>query len=255
MVGMAAGMAAVGKVPLVLMSGVAASLAASRALLMSVAHSSQHVVVAGMPGGLSAGHAGSTAQALGDLAVFGTLPGFRVLVPTDAEETAKALITLVDEPGPGYMRLSGEERPVITGPDSLFDMGRASLLREGDQLTIVACGALVYEALVAADLLEDQGIAARVLAVHTLDPIDGETIGQVAMETGALVVAEEHTALGGLGSRIAAVVAGSRPVPIEHLHAGAGFVGANGPEALRESLGLTAAAIVEAAGRALARKG
>ena len=126
-----------------------------------------------------------------------------MLVPADAEECAKTLITLVDEPGPGYLRLPDEPRPVITGPDSPFDFGHVATMRYGQQLTILACGTMVYEALVAADLLEDQGIDARVLDVHTIQPLDAEGIAAAARETGALVVVEEHGPWGGLGARVA----------------------------------------------------
>ncbi len=254
MVGMAAGMAAMGKIPVMIMSGLSATALAGRSMLLSVAHSGLHIVVAGFPGGL-AGCLGAAGHALNDLSVFGALPGCRIMVPADAEECAKALITIVDEPGLGYLRLPDEPRPVITGPDSPFDFGRASTLRDGQQLTILATGAMVYESLVAADLLEDQGIDARVLDVHTLQPVDAEAITLAAQETGALVVAEEHAPCGGLGARVAQVAGGSNPVPIEHVHAGGEFAPAGTLPELRLALGLNAAAVVEAAQRVVQRKG
>jgi transketolase len=253
LVGMAAGMAALGRIPIVVTGAVAASLSQARLLLLEAAQGGLHVVIVGYPSGLVA-HEGSTAHGLVDLATFGAMPGFRVIAPTDAEETAKALITLVDEPGPGYLRLTDEPRPVINGPDSPFDLGRAVVLRDGQQVTLIACGTTVYEALVAADLLEEQGVGARVVAVHSIEPFDTATIEAAARETGALVVIEEHGPLGGLGSRVAAVAGSIYPVPVEHLHSGTALIGSGSIGAMRQALGLDPARIVEVAQRATQRK-
>jgi transketolase len=253
LVGMAVGLAALGKIPVVVTGAVSASLTAARLLLLEAAHGDLHIVIAGFPSGLVDGE-GAVAHGLVDLATFGAMPRFRVVAPTDAEETAKALITLVDEPGPGYLRLTDEPRPVINGPDSPFDLGRAVVLRDGQELTLVACGTTVYEALVAADLLEEQGTSARVVAVHSIEPFDTATIEAAARETGALVVIEEHGPQGGLGARVAALTGSIFPVPVEHLHTGAAFIGSGSIGAMRQMLGLEPARIVELAQRAAQRK-
>ncbi len=250
-VGLAAGLAAQGMVPVVIIHGKAAPRAADLLRTM-VAHDGLHVVIAGHHGGL-AGTAGAAGHVLHDIATLTALPSFRVLIPTDAEETAKALITLVDNPGPGYVRLSTEPLPVVTGPDSPFDLGAPSVLREGSDVGLVASGALVFEALCAADLLEDAGQSARVLAIHTLSPFEPALLEALARELGALVVAEEHAPAGGLGAVCAQALA-QESVAFEHLHAGSKPVGAASNPTLRSALGLDREAIVAAAGRAVARK-
>ena len=253
LIGMAAGLASMGKVAVVVTA--ASSIAGAAPLLnIVVAQTGLHVVLAALPSGL-AGCEGDAGHTLIDLGVLGAVPGLRVLAPTDAEETAKALITLVDEPGPGYLRLSSEPLPQITGPDTPFDLGHPLELREGGALTLCASGPLVYEALVAADLLEDQGIEVRVLAVHSFNPFEPAAYVKAAEETGALLVVEEHAAHGGIGAAVARVTSSNHPVAIGHLHTGHAFCGAATAQTLRKSLGLDAESIASAAQNLLARKG
>ena len=248
LIGVAAGMAAAGKVPFVVTSGVAASLTAGDILRTTVARSKLHVIVAAYPAGIE-GSAGGVRHALEDLAALICIPGLRVVVPADAVQTVQATRALLAAPGPAYLRLVGRETPVIIDETTPFELGSALTMREGKAMTLVATGALTAEAMQAAELLEGQGVAVQVLNVHTLKPLDVPAIRRAARETGGLVVAEEHYGRGGLGAAVAQELARSHPVPIEFVAVEDTFVTGCMPDHLSPALGLKAAAIVKAAER------
>jgi len=245
--GVAAGMAAAGKIPFVVLGGPAVTGAADL-IASSIAGSGLHVVVAALPSGVEAfGHAGPAAVA--DLAALLAIPGLRIIAPADAVETVAAAHTLAATPGPAYLRVLGGVRPVLFPEPAPFEIGPVRVLREGKALTIVATGALVLEALKAYEMLDAEGIKARVLAVPTLKPLDETAIRRAARETGGLVVAEEHALRGGLGAAIAQDLARSQPVPIEFVAIEERAVTGVDPGGLRATWRLGAQALVDAARR------
>jgi transketolase len=248
LIGVAAGMAAAGKVPFAVVSGVAATSTAGDILRTTVARSGLHVIVIALPAGIE-GSAGGVRHALEDLAAVTCIPGLRVVVPADAVQTAQAVRALVATPGPAYIRLASRELPVIMDEATPFELGTALTLREGKAMTLVATGALTAEALRAAELLDEQGIAAQVINIHTLKPLDVPALRRAARDTGGLVVAEEHYTRGGLGAAVAQELARTHPVPIEFVAVEDRFVAGCLPDRLAPALGLKAAAIVKAAER------
>jgi transketolase len=191
-----------------------------------------------------------------DVALACALPGFVVLVPADEESARAATEAMLAYQGPVYLRVGRSAVPrIYSASPAPFTIGRANLLREGNDVTLIANGLMVASALDAAEILEGEGIHARVLDMHTVKPIDRDALVAAAEETGALVVAEEHLAHGGLGSAVAMAVAELSPVPIRYVNLGDQYAESGAPEALLEKYGLTAAKVVEAAGAALAAKG
>lgn len=177
------------------------------------------VKIVGAHGGLGAGPYGSTHQALEDIALMRTLPNMVVVVPADAEEAKKATLAAAVNGKPSYIRLARQETPVFTTEKSPFEIGRAEVLWEGKdpQVAIIACGPLVYEALVAAKDLEKKGIETIVINSHTIKPLDERTIIRAAKTAGAVVTVEEHQVNGGLGGAVSEVLAKNFPVPIEFI--------------------------------------
>ncbi|MBI4282815.1 MAG: transketolase family protein [Chloroflexi bacterium] len=203
--------------------------------------------------GITVGDDGMSAQAIEDLALMCALPGFTVIVPADAPETANAVREAARTYGPFYIRLSRSATPVVHQNDYSFRVGKAELMREGRDATIVACGIMVKAALDAAESLAQEGIRCRVLNMATLQPADAEAIATAARETGALVTAEEHLRHGGLGSIVAQVMGEKRPVPLEMV-ALEGYAESGTPELLLEKYGLTPENVTAAVRRAVGRK-
>jgi transketolase len=258
LVGVAAGLAACGKRPWVASFACFVLCNAFDQLRMSVAFPQMNVKIAGTHSGISIGEDGPSQMGIEDVALACALPGFVVVVPCDAPATRAATRALHRHPGPGYLRLGRPKVPVVYEDASLlegFALGRAIRLRDGDDLTIVANGILVAAALEAAEALAARGIRARVLDMHTVKPIDVEALEAAARETGALVVAEEHLAAGGLGAQVAAALAATRPAPVEFVNLGDRYAESGKPEELLEKYGLAARHVAHAAERALARKG
>jgi transketolase len=254
MMGIAAGLAICGKIPF---CSSYATFSPGRnwdQLRVSVCYSEANVKVAGAHAGLSVGPDGATHQALEDIAITRVLPNMTVVVPCDYHQTLKATIALAEHRGPAYFRFGRERTPVFTTPETPFELGRAQMLRHGSDLTIVACGPLVLEALKAARALAAEGIEARVLNFHTIKPLDVETLVAAARETGALVTVEEHQVHGGLGSAVAEALALHHPAPIEMVAMPDSFGESGRAEELLEKWGLTAPAIVERARRVLMRR-
>lgn len=255
MFGTAAGFALMGKIPFACTFGVFASGRAWDQIRVSIAYMNLDVKIAGTHGGISVGPDGATHQALEEISLMRILPNMTVVVPCDAIEAERATLEAARIRGPVYLRLGRAGMPVITRQEDFFRIGKANVLREGKDLAIIACGQMVYEAMLACDILEREGIKATLLNLHTPKPIDKDAITKAAYETGAIVTAEEHTLAGGMGSAVAEVLAQTRPVPIKMVGIKDRFGVSGEPEELFEYFGLTPKHIVSAAREVLAMKG
>ena len=254
MMGAAAGFALMGKIPFACTFGVFASGRAWDQIRVSIAYMNLNVKIAGTHGGISVGPDGATHQAVEEIALMRIIPNMTVVVPCDALEAKRATVEAAKLKGPVYLRLGRSGVPVITRQEDLFKIGKANTLRDGRDLSIFACGQMVSEALWAADELAKSGIKARVINLHTPKPIDRDAIIKAALETGAIVTAEEHTVMGGMGSAIAEVVVQSCPVPMKMVGMQNRFGVSGEPEELFKYFGLTASEIVKAAKEVLAMK-
>jgi len=203
MTGIAAGLAAAGKIPFISSYAVFSPGRAWDQLRVSVCYSNLSVKIAGAHTGVSVGPDGATHQALEDIAITRVLPNMTVIVPCDAIETKKVTLAAAVRPGPVYFRFAREKTPVITTSEMPFEIGRAEVFFEaGHDVAIVACGPLVYQSLVVAKELEGEGVKVTVVNNHTIKPMDAETITKVARDCGAVVTVEEHQVMGGMGSAV-----------------------------------------------------
>jgi transketolase len=214
MIGTAAGLAMMGKIPFACSFSQFVTGKALEQLRMAVCYQRLNVKVAGSHGGLSVGADGATAEALEELAHMRALPHMTVIVPCDVLEAKKATIACADYPGPVFLRLGRNAVPLITEPSDPFEIGRAIPMRDGDDVTLIGCGIMVAHAIEAAEQLARDGIQARVLNLHTLKPLDREALMEAAKATGAVVTAEEHTVIGGLGAAVAEVLSQHAPIPM-----------------------------------------
>ena len=189
-----------------------------------------------------------------DIAITRCLPNLTVIVPCDYWETKKATIAISKIPDPVYMRFGREKVPVVTTEKTPFKIGRADTYRDGSDVTVIACGSLVYEALVAAEKLGAQGIDVRVINCHTIKPIDEKAIVNAAGETGAIVTAEEHQVHGGLGSAVSEVLSKYSPVPMEYVAMMDRFGESGEPNELMHKFGLDAKGIIKAVKKVHKRK-
>ena len=197
---------------------------------------------------------GATHQALEEISIMRCLPKMTVLVPCDLIETKKATIAAAYYNGPVYIRYGRENIPIITDDKTPFEIGKAIKVREGNDVCIMACGSMVYEALMAAELLEKENIKARVLNIHTIKPIDKQAIIEATKDCGAIVTAEEHQIFGGFGSAVAEVVVANNPVPMEFIGIKDTFGESGNPADLIVKYGLKDVNIVEAVRKVLKRK-
>lgn len=253
MVGIAGGLAHSGKIPFC--SSFACFLVdkAYDQLRIAVAYPQENVKVVTSHGGISIGEDGPSQQSIEDVALMVTLPGFVVCVPSDAAQAMDLVKRAADHKGPVYIRTGRPKVPTVyTGGE--FPFGKARQLEDGRDLTIVANGLLVAEALKAHDALKDDGITARVLDSYCVKPLDAEAITKAAQETGALVVAEEHSRIGGLGSVVAQCLAANCPAPMEQVAVDDCYAESGSPQQLLEKYGLTWKHIVAAARKVLGRK-
>lgn len=241
MIGVAAGLAAAGKP---VFASTFAMFAAGRAfeqIRNSVAYPHLNVKIAATHAGITVGEDGATHQCLEDLALMRVIPGMTVVNPSDAVEAAAALEAALDTDGPFYLRFGRYAVPVIhRSEDYKFELGRGELLRDGKDATIVATGLMVSLALAAAEKLEAEGISVRVINIHTIKPLDTEIITLAARETGAIVTAEEHNVIGGLGSAVAETLAENCPVPMLRVGVNDEFGRSGKVPPLLEMYGLTA---------------
>jgi len=254
MIGIAAGLAASGKTVFASTFAIFASCRCFDQLRLCLSQTGLNVKVVATHGGITVGEDGKSHHAIEDLALYCALPGFTVVVPADAIEAAGAVRAAARTPGPVYIRLSRGKTPLIYPEDNEFTLGKAVTMRQGNDAAVMATGIMVAKALDAADALAREGIDCRVVNVHTLKPLDDETIVGTALDTGAIVVAEEHLAQGGLGSRVAQVLAREKPVPVEFVNLGDSYASSGTAEQLLERAGLTTRNIEEAVKFAVGRK-
>ncbi len=254
MVGMATGLASSGKIPFISSFAAFVLCKGFDQLRMGAAYPHLGIKVIGSHGGISLGEDGVSQQSVEDVALACALPGFVVCIPADEHAMKKAVHAAAAHPGPVYLRLGRPKAHVLYGPDVEFEFGRAIQLRDGKDLTIVANGLLVAQAVMAADTLAEKGIEARVLDMHTVKPIDREALEEASQLTGAFVVAEEHLHYGGLGSAVALALATGTPAPIEFVNLGDRYAESGKSEDLMLKYAMTADAIVSAADRVVGRK-
>ncbi len=245
--GVAAGLALEGKIPVFSTYGVFAALRTTDQIRVSVCYNNLHVVIGGAHAGVSVGPDGATHQALEDIGMMRVLPNMTVLSPCDATQTRLATIAAIELCNrPVYIRFGREAMPDFTSETQHFQIGKSQTLRTGKDLAIIATGHMVWEALEAAEILEIRGIHARVINMHTIKPIDKDAIIRAAIETGAIVTAEEHQVTGGLGSAVAEVIVQHFPVPMALVGMPDCFGESGEPRQLMEKFGMTAAAIAKA---------
>jgi len=254
MIGVAAGLAASGKTVFASTFAVFASCRCFDQVRMCLSQMGLNVKVVATHGGISVGEDGTSHQAIQDLALYCALPGLTVVVPADAIETAEAVRAAAGIYGPFYIRLGRPKTPLIYAEGYHFSLGKAVTVRQGTDATIIATGIMVARALEASDSLARQGTDCRVINMHTLKPLDEEAVVKAASETGAIVVAEEHLAQGGLGSRVAQVVARERPVPMGFVNLGDRYSLSGKAEELLERYGLTAKDVEEGVRAVVERK-
>lgn len=254
MVGVAAGLAIDGKIPFI---GSFAEFVTGRVydqLRQEVAYGHTNVKIASSHAGITLGEDGATHQTMEDIALMRALPGMTVIVPCDYNQTRNATVAAAKFDGPVYLRFGRPSVPNFTDPDEPFEIGRVYNMNEGTDVTLVACGHLVWEALQAAEALEAEGISAEVLNVATVKPLDTMAIVGSVSKTGCAVVAEEHNLAGGLGEAVAGALAMAAPAPLEFVNGADRFGQSGTPAELMKAYGLDAPHIVEAARRAVARK-
>ncbi len=246
-IGVAAGLALEGKIPVFSTYGVFAALRTTDQIRVSLCYNNLHVVIGGAHAGVSVGPDGATHQALEDIAMMRVLPNMTVLSPCDATQTRLATIAAIEQvKGPVYVRFGREAMPDFTSDSMTFEIGKSQRLTTGDDLTIIATGHMVWEALQAADILATKGVKARVINMHTIKPIDKEAIIKAACETGAIVTAEEHQVIGGLASAVSEVVVQHCPVRMAFVGMQDHFGESGNPYELMEKFGMTAKAIAAA---------
>ena len=254
MVSIAAGLAASGKTVFATTFVVFVVCRCFDQLRLCLSQPNLNVKIVATHSGISVGEDGTSHQAIEDLALCCALPGFTVVVPADAIETAEAIRVAASDYGPFYIRLSRPKTPIVYPEGYHFTLGKAVSMRQGTDATVIAVGIMVAKALEAADILARQGIDCRVINMHTLKPLDEAAVVKAASETGAIVVAEEHLAQGGLGSRVAQVVVREKPVPMEFVNLGDRYAVSGKAEELLQRYGLTARDVEESVKSVVKRK-
>lgn len=254
MMSIAAGLAASGKIPFVSTFAVFAACRCFDQVRVCIAQPRLNVKIVATHGGITVGEDGASHHAIEDLALYCSLPGFTVVVPADAIETVEAVKSAVVTEGPFYIRLGRPKFPPVYTDGYRFSLGKAVTMKEGKDVTIIACGIMVSRALDAAKKLELQGIDCRVLNMPTLKPLDEGAIIEAASQTGAIVVAEEHLLHGGMGSRIAQVVISEKPVPMRFVGIKDTYAKSGKPDELMQKHGLTPEAIEQAVKEVMAQK-
>jgi len=254
MVSIAAGLAASGKIPFASTFAVFVPGRCFDQIRMSIAQPGLNVKLVATHGGISVGEDGTSHQSIEDLALINSLPGFTVVVPADAIETAQAVKVAASSYGPFYIRLCRPKMPLVYNDDYRFKLGKAVTMKRGEEVTIIAIGTMVAAALEAADNLKREGIDCCVLNMPTLKPLDEAIIIKAATDTGAIVTAEEHLEHGGLGSLVARVVAKHHPVPMEFVAIKDTYAKSGKAAELLQRYGLTAKDIEQAVRSVIKRK-
>lgn len=253
---LASGMAAFGKIPFISSYATFSPGRNNEQIRTTITLNNVPVKIIGSHAGVSVGPDGATHQALEDIALMRVQPNMTVLSPCDAEEARKATIAAAKSTGPVYIRLGREKTPAMTTAETPFEIGKAALVWKGNTptVTIIATGPLLFNALSAARQLEGEGISSSVINVHTIKPLDEETVLREAGEAGAVVTVEEHQIAGGFGSAVAELLAGQHPVPIEFIGVHNQFGQSGEPKELIEHYGMGVSHIVAAAKKAISRK-
>lgn len=254
MMGLAAGMTIGGKIPF---TGTFANFSTGRVydqIRQSIAYSHKNVKICASHAGVTLGEDGATHQILEDIGLMKMLPGMTVINTCDYNQTKAATLAIADHDGPVYLRFGRPKVANFTPEDQNFEIGKAVQLQEGNDVTIVATGHLVWETLLAAETLNGQGISAEVINIHTIKPLDNKAILNSVSKTGCVVTAEEHNYLGGLGESVARVLTQNTPGPQEFVATNDTFGESGKPELLMDKYGLNAEAIVKAALKVIARK-
>lgn len=249
----AAGLAHSGKIVCASTFAMFASGRAFEIVRNMIGHTHANVKICATHAGITVGADGATHQTFEDVALMRTIPGMTVLDPCDDISAKRLIEKALEMDGPVYIRLGRAAVPVFYGEDAEFEIGKGKCLREGKDVSIVATGIMVSEAMEAADILSEKGIDARVIDIHTIKPIDEEILIRAAEETGAVVTAEEHSVIGGLGSAVAEVLVQNCPVKMELVGQKDVFGESGQPEELKEKYGMNAGAIVKAVEKVLGR--
>lgn len=255
MIGLAAGMTIGGKIPF---TGTFANFSTGRVydqIRQSVAYSDKNVKICASHAGLTLGEDGATHQILEDIGLMKMLPGMTVINPCDYNQTKAATIAIAEHHGPVYLRFGRPSVANFTPADQKFEIGKALKLEEGKDVSIFATGHLVWKALEAFEILKEKGISAEIINIHTIKPLDAQSVLNSVRKTKCAVSAEEHNRWGGLGESIASVLAGDFPAPLEMVAVNDTFGESGTPDELLKKYGLDSVNIVEAAMKAIARKG
>lgn len=239
MAALASGVAAEGKIPFIVSYAVFSPGRNWEQIRTTICINNQPVKIIGSHAGISVGPDGATHQALEDIALTRVLPNMVVISPCDAIEAKKATVAVLSEKRPCYIRLSREKVPVITTEETPFNLGKAEILHEGKDVTIIATGQMVYLALLAAKELEESNICVRVINISTIKPLDKEAVTKAAEETGGIVTVEEHQVYGGLGSAVTELISQHYPVPMKIIGVQDSFGESGEPEELLEKYGLS----------------
>lgn len=250
----AAGLALSGKIPFFASYGAFCAFRNADQIRISLCYNEANVKIGGGHAGISVGPDGATHQVLEEVSFLRTLPHMTMLVPCDYLEAKKATVAMGEMVGPAYIRFGRSNVPLFTRNETPFQIGKATLLREGNDVALLACGSMVWESLLAAQELAKKGINARVLNVSSIKPIDVHAIVDAARECGAIVTAEEHQVHGALGGAVAEVVAKNQPVPMEFVGVKDSFGGSGDPEELMRAFGLTWKEIYASALKAIERR-
>lgn len=254
MMSMAAGMTIGGKIPF---TGTFANFSTSRVydqIRQSIAYSNKNVKICASHAGLTLGEDGATHQVLEDIGMMKMLPGMVVINPCDYNQTKAATLAIAEHKGPVYLRFGRPKMPVFTPENQNFKIGEAVMLNEGTDVTILATGHLVWEAIEAGHILAEQGIHAEIINIHTIKPLDANAIVKSVNKTGCVVTAEEHQMNGGLGDSVAQLLALTKPTPLEMVAVNDSFGESGVPAKLMEKYGLTRKEIVSSTLKVLKRK-
>ncbi len=256
MAGVASGMATMGKVPFMVSYAIFSPGRNWEHVRTTICYNNTNVKIVGAHAGLNVGPDGGSHQMLEDIALTRVLPNMTVVVPCDAIEAKKATLALAESIGPAYLRLAREKSPVVTTEESDFVIGKANTLldQESPEATLIACGPMVYRALIAAKKLDREGIKVSVINNHTIKPLDEETLLEAVQKAGAVVACEEHQIAGGMGSAVAELLAKTNPVPMEFVGVADRFGQSGEPAELMEHYGLGVDDIIDAVKRVIKRK-
>lgn len=254
MMGLAAGMTIGGKIPF---TGTFANFSTGRVydqIRQSIAYAQKNVKICASHAGLTLGEDGATHQILEDIGMMKMLPNMTVIVPADFNQTKQATIAIAEHKGPIYLRFGRPVMPIFVKPDAKFIIGKADLLQEGSDVTIIACGHLVWKSIEAAKVLAEKGISVELINMHTIKPLDEAAILRSVEKTGCVVTAEEHMMHGGLGDSVAQLLSRNLPAPQEYVAVNDTFGESGSPMELMTKYGIDSPNVVDAALRVIGRK-